>query len=146
MSNITLNKRATNYTTVTVPTHEGNVVLAFSYETCIGVELAAEWPGVACVNEWGPTTGKHLNDWDGGGKDARARRVPLSVLNRIVEAALAGAGTRELAELAVTLAEAGPVTAEHVEVARRLLAEREAGIENVARRVAAEMGAEVYAA
>lgn len=27
-------------------------------------------------NEWGPTTGKHLNEIDGGDRQAKAQRVP----------------------------------------------------------------------
>lgn len=39
----------------------GSVTLWFSYQTCIAYQLPGEaWPTVR-ENDWGPTTGKHLN-------------------------------------------------------------------------------------
>lgn len=45
-----------NYATVTV----GNLTLHFSYETVIGMQWKSG-PVIARENDWGPTTGKHLN-------------------------------------------------------------------------------------
>lgn len=51
----------------------GTLELYFSYRTVIAISK----PGVLIVsqNEWGPTTGKHLNWIDGGDKKNRVPRV-----------------------------------------------------------------------
>lgn len=59
-----------NYATVEV----GPIILHFSYKTVIGYQTA-ETGLVVRENEWGPTTGKHLNYLDGGSKDAKSRRL-----------------------------------------------------------------------
>lgn len=46
----------------------------FSYETCIAFQ-GLDGPLTVRKNDWGPTTGKHLNEVDGGGTGAKARRV-----------------------------------------------------------------------
>lgn len=57
-----------NYATVYV----GNLRLEFSYSTVI----AFFGPDDSAVSEnvWGPTTGKHLNNVDGGNKKDRTKR------------------------------------------------------------------------
>ena len=52
----------------------GGVTIYFSYET----PVAFMAPGIKLVvreNDWGPTTGKHLNWIDGGSPDRKAERV-----------------------------------------------------------------------
>lgn len=46
----------------------------FSYSTCVG--FYGPRGRIMRQNDWGPTTGKHLNHWDGGDKQAKAQRVP----------------------------------------------------------------------
>lgn len=56
----------------------GDIALYFSYDTPIGVEEYREGTvrrQIVRKNEWGPTTGKHLNRIDGGSEEAKARRV-----------------------------------------------------------------------
>ncbi len=60
----------TNFTAVTI----GEVTVWFSYKTPIALMA----PGIGRVvreNEWGPTTGGHLNHVDRGTVEAKARRV-----------------------------------------------------------------------
>jgi hypothetical protein len=67
---IKLTQIAANHTQVTV----GRVQIAFSYETPIG--FSVDWsPWILRENSWGPTTGKHLNYYDGGTAAAKAKRV-----------------------------------------------------------------------
>jgi len=40
----------------------------YSYSTCVGVDFHDSWGPRTRVNEWGPTTGKHLNYIDGGNR------------------------------------------------------------------------------
>ena len=47
-----------NFCVVTI----GDLSLAFSYQTVIGYRCRGGW--TLCENEWGPTTGKHLNHLD----------------------------------------------------------------------------------
>lgn len=72
-----------NYTHVTV----GDLTLAFSYTTVVGFH----YPGRGWTvreNDWGPTTGKHLNDLDGGTADAKRARLDaatfLAALDELV--------------------------------------------------------------
>lgn len=46
----------------------GKLVLYFSYETIIAFNPHDGKPVRVRVNEWGPTTGKHMNIIDGGTK------------------------------------------------------------------------------
>lgn len=55
-----------NYTRVTI----GPVTVWFSYTTPIAFQTLGE-PPVVRQNEWGSTTGKHLNRVDGGDKKLR---------------------------------------------------------------------------
>jgi hypothetical protein len=74
--------------------------LAFSYETLIGVRqtqttglsTSGSWQWVLSQNNWGPTTGKHLN-WLDNDKDTR---VPHAELLRIAKHALSGFGYADL--------------------------------------------------
>lgn len=72
-----------NFTEVSI----GGCAFYFSYETCIAFNLGGYW--VVRENEWGPTTGKHLNYIDNGEKSSRIsgedfeRR--LSLLNVTVD-------------------------------------------------------------
>ncbi len=57
----------TNFARVTI----GGLTLWFSYETCIGFKVGINRP-VASENVWGPTTGRHLNEFSS--KDDRIPR------------------------------------------------------------------------
>lgn len=57
-----------NYATVYV----GNLRLEFSYQTVIA--FFGPDDSAVSVNAWGPTTGKHLNNVDGGNKRDRVER------------------------------------------------------------------------
>jgi hypothetical protein len=48
----------------------GIVTLYFSYSTLIAFQVLGSKP-VVRVNEWGPTTGKHMHEVDGGDKKTR---------------------------------------------------------------------------
>lgn len=70
----------------------GGVILYFSYNTVIAFEDVRKGVAKGLVvreNAWGSKTGKHLNRVDGGGKEARARRLPSeefeTELNTLVE-------------------------------------------------------------
>lgn len=56
-----------NFTTV----ETNNVRYWFSYKTCIAYQPLDGSPRVVRRNDWGPTTGKHLNYIDGGDKASR---------------------------------------------------------------------------
>lgn len=49
----------------------GNYNYYFSYETLVAVEDLVEHTKTVRHNEWGPTTGSHLNTIDGGDKANR---------------------------------------------------------------------------
>jgi len=51
-----------------------NVTLWFSYSTLVAFHVEGQ-RRVVHENQWGPTTGKHLNAIDGGTKEAKANRV-----------------------------------------------------------------------
>ena len=54
----------------------------FSYETPV-----AFWNGnklIVSENEWGCTTGRHLNSIDGGGREEKEKRIPHEELLRIL--------------------------------------------------------------
>lgn len=55
----------------------------FSYETLVAVETNDEL--VVHENDWGSTTGKHLNSIDGGSKEAKAERISSSDFEQAVE-------------------------------------------------------------
>lgn len=60
-----------NYATIWV----GDLRFDFSYRTVISFRTP-ETGRVVRQNDWGPTTGKHLNAIDGGSADAKRRRIP----------------------------------------------------------------------
>ena len=64
----------------------GNTLkLFYSYKTCVGFALN-NGQRVVRENEWGPTTGRHLNAIDGGDK---ASRVDADTFARELTSALA---------------------------------------------------------
>ncbi len=72
----------------------GNLTLYFSYGTVIAFE-ALRKPRQVCMNDWGCTTGKHLNWIDGGSKEAKAARLPAENFNAALEATLTKHGLAE---------------------------------------------------
>lgn len=68
----------TNFVIVNLP----NVSLAISYQTIIGVDRHDHMGWIVRVNDWGPTTGKHLNYLDHGYK---AGRVEGEAFDEMVE-------------------------------------------------------------
>lgn len=83
-----------------------NCDLAFSYETLIGVQgFLVEDPSpvayrfkqwLVAENEWGPTTGKHLNWLDNGHKEDR---VPQEEVERVANRLITGRAQAELTDL-----------------------------------------------
>lgn len=62
-----------NFTRVRLP----GLCVWFSYRTPVAFAVGeAEWHTVVARNLWGPTTGKHLNEIDGGSAEAKAARLP----------------------------------------------------------------------
>lgn len=55
-----------NKNKVIISTEKEHVTLYFSYETIVGVN------GMVCENNWGPTTGKLLNELE----PDKSRRIP----------------------------------------------------------------------
>ncbi len=66
----------------------GDLTLWFSYETVVAYYDFTDGK-IVSENNWGPTTGKHLNWIDGGGDQARAKRLPRDVFERQLTAAIA---------------------------------------------------------
>ena len=59
-----------NFTVVTLDAGgERELWLAFSYETCVGFMRPMWNAWIVRFNEWGPTTGKHLNPLTPAKKD-----------------------------------------------------------------------------
>lgn len=52
----------------------GDKTVWFSYQTPVAFQ-SGSGPIVVIVNCWGNTTGKHLNEIDGGDREARNRRL-----------------------------------------------------------------------
>ena len=71
----------------------GEVTVWYSYQTPVAIALAPFDP-IVRRNEWGPTTGKHLNAIDGGGVKAKALRVGTAFFEEIVQRYLHMAGAR----------------------------------------------------
>jgi hypothetical protein len=73
MSLPSIDIKSPNFATVNLP---GGTTLYFSYRTLIGF-TAGEPRFLRYVrrNDWGQTTGKHLNAIDGGSKEAKAARL-----------------------------------------------------------------------
>ena len=77
-----------NYATVNI----GGLSLHFSYETLIALDTPDQ--RFVRENDWGPTTGKHLNNVDGGTKEAKAKRLPSAAFKDAVDAVLEDHGFR----------------------------------------------------
>ena len=69
-----------NFTIVTV----GDIKFAFSYETVVGFARDDDTAWTVTENNWGPTTGGHLNHLDFG----RGRRLPREEFEARLEALL----------------------------------------------------------
>lgn len=72
-----------NFTRVTV----GNLSLWFSYETPIGFQVG-DGSKVVRRNDWGTTTGRHLNYLDGGSEAAKSARLGTPGFQTELNAAL----------------------------------------------------------
>lgn len=59
------------------------ISLYFSYETLVAVNTGKVLKVIQ--NYWGPTTGKHLNNIDGGTKEAKDARLSQDDFNQFVE-------------------------------------------------------------
>jgi hypothetical protein len=82
-----------NYATVTV----GELDLYYSYETVIAF-CTPETGLVVRTNDWGPTTGQHLNRIDGGSREAQKRRLSGDAFEKWLTAIVAerdAAATKE---------------------------------------------------
>jgi hypothetical protein len=62
-----------NYGAHTLRVSVGNLTVYFSYRTPVAFR-GNGWPLTVSENDWGTTTGKHLNWIDGGDKKARLPR------------------------------------------------------------------------
>lgn len=60
------------------------MTLWFSYETCVAFQ--AQGRRVVSQNVWSNTTGRHLSEIDGGGKTAKAERIPHGEFTERLEA------------------------------------------------------------
>lgn len=63
----------------------GDVSLYFSYGTCVAFDIGDGSGLKVTKNYWGPTTGKHLDAIDGGGKEAEKKRMKEDEFNELVE-------------------------------------------------------------
>ncbi len=66
----------------------GPIQVWYSYRTPVAFALEGDPPTVS-QNEWGPTTGKHLNAIDGGAPDDKRRRLPRALFENKLKQALA---------------------------------------------------------
>jgi hypothetical protein len=87
MTAIELHAPQPNFTRVVI----GDLGLYWSYTTLVAIRFGGEVP-VVRRNEWGMTTGRHLNNIDGGSKDAQALRVGEDEFEQAVQARLEKAG------------------------------------------------------
>jgi hypothetical protein len=60
----------------------------FSYTTCVAFRIGHDERIVVHENIWSDTTGRHLNEIDGGTPDARARRVPAELFEQLHKEAI----------------------------------------------------------
>ena len=79
-----------NYSEVTLYSEEHTLTVAYSYETPIGFQCSATNNGapVSRRNDWGPTTGRHIQTWhpgNGGDRD-RGPSGPRGFLALLSEA------------------------------------------------------------
>lgn len=56
----------------------GGVKLWFSYETVIAFQISSQSPLIVSQNQWGPTTGRHLDLIDNG----KGKRLPRGEFER----------------------------------------------------------------
>ena len=56
----------------------------FSYSTCIAFQRSGRI--IVRANDWGPTTGKHLSEIDGGSADAKKSRLPSAEFESLLTA------------------------------------------------------------
>jgi len=77
MSMPRIDRIAPNFTRVIV----GEVTVWFSYETPVAYQDSADLPRVV-DNDWSTTTGKHLNQIDGGTDQAKLHRVVPAAFER----------------------------------------------------------------
>ncbi len=70
----------------TIRVDVGEITVWFSYKTPVAFYMLPETLTVV-KNQWGPTTGKHLNWIDGGGLEAKAARLPKVEFDRMLDAA-----------------------------------------------------------
>lgn len=58
--------------------------LWYSYRTVVAFRHVDRYGARVVVreNDWGPTTGRHLNEIDGGSKDARSLRIAAAEFER----------------------------------------------------------------
>jgi hypothetical protein len=78
------NYSSSNYGANALKFHIGNVTVYFSYKTPVAFH-SYETGLIVRENDWGPTTGKHLNWIDGGDK---ANRVSCADFESFLELAL----------------------------------------------------------
>lgn len=69
-----------NYGAHTLQVSMAGLTVYFSYRTPVAFRGRGHGL-VVCQNDWGPTTGKHLNWIDGGEK---SRRVPREQFNKLL--------------------------------------------------------------
>ena len=58
----------------------GELTLWYSYRTIVAFRKGWGGPLIVRQNDWGPTTGKHLNAIDGGDKAARVEGYKFGVM------------------------------------------------------------------
>lgn len=63
----------------------GPIEMYFSYRTCVAFRDPATGRLLVCENDWGPTTGRHLNELD---DDDRENRLPHSEFVQALDAFL----------------------------------------------------------
>ena len=73
------------------------VVRWFSYKTLIAFKVDGQ-PRVISQNYWTRTTGKHLNELDGGDKVAKKARVTDTVFEQLFEEQLGAESTASASE------------------------------------------------
>lgn len=67
----------------------GSGAVWFSYKTPVAFRTSRLLPKMVRQNDWGVTTGKHLNAIDGGNKAAKADRLPSDEFERLLREAIA---------------------------------------------------------
>ncbi len=65
---------SSNYGAHSLVFHVGELTVYFSYQTPVAFRVYGN-PAIVRENDWGPTTGKHLNWIDGGSKESKAQRL-----------------------------------------------------------------------